>query len=61
MKGLLAVALPNRARECERGVPVSRSPEMLHLWLLDHPEGLFATRMRIRPDVLERLVDERGF
>ena len=63
VKGLLAVAAPSRSGECKpgRGVPMSRSPEMLHVWLLDHPEGPFATRMRIRPDVLARLVDERGF
>jgi hypothetical protein len=63
VKGLLAVAVPNRSGECMpgRGLPLLRSPEMLHVCLIDHPEGPFATRMRIDPDVLAALVDERGF
>ena len=58
--GLLAVDVPDADGACSRGVPMHRSPEMLHVWLVDHPEGPFATRMQIRPDVLERLVAERG-
>jgi hypothetical protein len=36
-----------------------RSPQMLHVWLVDHPEGPFARRMQIRPAMLERLIEER--
>jgi hypothetical protein len=59
--GMLAVDVPNLAGECRRGVPRVRSPEMLHVWLIDHPEGPFATTMQIHPDALERLVAQRGF
>jgi len=61
LSGLLAVDVPNLAGECARGEPSVRSPEMLHVWLVDHPEGPFATRMRIAPEVLERLITARGF
>lgn len=30
---------------CRDGEPSHRSPEMLHLWFLDHPMGRFATTM----------------
>ena len=59
--GLLAVDVPNLAGECARGLPRVRSPEMLHVWLIEHPEGPFSTRMRIRPKLLARLLEERGF
>jgi hypothetical protein len=59
--GLLAVDVPNLAGECARGKRRVRSPEMLHVWLIDHPEGAFATRMQVRPAVLERLIERRGF
>ena len=58
---LLAVDVPNLAGECARGLPRVRSPEMLHVWLIEHPEGPFSTRMRIRPKLLTRLLEERGF
>ena len=31
--------------DCEEGVGSHRSAEMLHVWLIDHPEGPFATSM----------------
>lgn len=31
---------------CERGSPGLKSPEMLHVWLLDNPKGRFATYMK---------------
>ena len=61
VRGLHAVDIPNRQGDCKIGEPLSRSPEMLHVWLVNHPEGRFATRMRIDPMLLERLVDERGY
>ena len=59
--GIHAIGVPNAKGACERGRPASRSPEMLHVWLVDHPKGPFARRMRISPPLLERLVRERGF
>ncbi|HZN02772.1 MAG TPA: hypothetical protein VFD06_04200 [Candidatus Polarisedimenticolia bacterium] len=44
---------------CATGSPSARSPEMLHVWLLDHPQGPFATAMGLPPALLERLLAER--
>lgn len=45
--------------KCAAGSPAHRSPEMMHVWLLDHPHGRFATAMYLSDDLLERLVAER--
>jgi len=41
------------------------SPEMMHVWLIDHPNGAFATPMQLEPsllaDLLERRFAERGW
>ena len=38
---------------------------MMHVWLVDHPDGPFATSMRIDPMLLEGLlgarIEARGF
>jgi len=59
--GLLSVATADANGACERGEPRNRSPEMLHVWFLDHPEGPFATSMWLEPEQLRALVerDER--
>ena len=31
---------------------------MLHVWLVDHPEGPYATRINISPAVLARLIGQ---
>lgn len=39
---------------CEKGeLADHQSPEMIHVWFVDHPEDPFATAMRLAPDVLE--------
>lgn len=64
LSGLLIVDMPQDGA-CPRGEQRSRSPEMLHVWLVDHPQGPFGTRMDIPSDVLlsglERRFRERGF
>jgi hypothetical protein len=35
------------------------SPEMLHVWLVDHPGGAFATAMEMEPDLLNALLARR--
>ncbi len=35
------------------------SPEMMHVWLVDHPDGTFATTMQIAPELLATLLDRR--
>ncbi len=37
---------------CERGQPFHRSREMIHVWLIDHPEGPFASSMYLPDHVL---------
>ena len=37
----LGSELGNRAA-CDQGISTDRSPEMIHVWLVDHPEGRFA-------------------
>ncbi len=39
---------------CPEGATAGfKSPEMLHLWFVDHPEGTYATSMILPPAVLE--------
>lgn len=55
--GLLSVASADPNGHCERGEPASRSPEMLHVWLMEHPRGSFATSMWLRPPQLRLLME----
>jgi hypothetical protein len=32
---------------------------MIHVWLIDHPEGAFTTSMMIEPTLFASLVDQR--
>lgn len=45
--GHLPIGEVNEKGECAEGVVSHHSPEMLHLWFFDHPDGRFATRMRL--------------
>jgi hypothetical protein len=60
LDGLLLVADRRFDGTCPAGEPTDRSPEMIHVWFLDHPEGPFATRMSLPPKVLRQL-EERDF
>jgi hypothetical protein len=50
---------------CKRGVPSQYSGEMMHVWLIDHPDGPFGTPMFLPYEFLEeglqRRLEERGF
>jgi hypothetical protein len=50
---------------CESGKGSHRSGEMIHVWLIDHPRGPFATSMILPPKSIDGLVSkrmkERGF
>jgi len=63
-RGVLPVALPENGK-CKRAVPQRRSPEMLHVWLIDHPGGQFSTQMMLPTNILmstlERRFRERGY
>lgn len=45
INGLLPVSKPDRNGECARGIRVTRSPEMMHVWFVDHPLGPYAHAM----------------
>jgi hypothetical protein len=52
-RGVLPVdRIKEEGGSCETGAPNIRSPEMLHVWFFDHPEGKFATTMGLSEEVL---------
>ena len=59
LKGLLPVGIPDESGRCERGQPHDTSPEMIHLWLIEHPQGRFATNMSIPQKLFVNLVKKR--
>lgn len=52
-EGLLSTGMIDAQRKCQTGVPRNRSPEMVHVWLLDHPRGPFSTGMTLPKKVLQ--------
>lgn len=40
-------------------VPSRRSPEMLHVWLVDRPQGPYSTSMFIHPDQVQKALEKR--
>ena len=61
-EGLLPVGDPLIKPEatCAEGIPRQRSPEMLHVWLVDRPKGPFATPMLIDPKRIPDMVKRRA-
>ena len=63
--GIIAISFLRRGEDCPGGETGYRSPEMMHVWLVDHPSGPFATRMHIDPtllpDLLAKRMRERGY
>jgi hypothetical protein len=51
----VAVGVSDHNGRCEVGVPSWRSPEMLHVWLIDRPDA-FATDMSISDDMQKALL-----
>ncbi len=49
VKGLWTVAKADKDGKCAEGIPVTRTPEMFHVWFIDHPLGRF-TEMKIVPE-----------
>jgi hypothetical protein len=45
--------------KCEKGVGGHRSLEMMHVWLIDHPQGPFATSMNLPQDLVEEGLAKR--
>ncbi len=48
IQGIWTVARTDDQGRCAEGEPVSRTPEMLHVWFVDHPLGRF-TEMQFIP------------
>jgi uncharacterized membrane protein len=46
IEGLWTVGDPDANGQCAEGVPVTRTPEMFHVWFVDHPLGRF-TEMNV--------------
>src|SRR5262249_39751785 len=57
LHGLLVVGKPEQEGRCASGIPARRSPEMLHVWFLDHPKGPFSTDMLLTPDAIKQLAE----
>ena len=57
--GLLPVGNPDTNGVCSRGTVHETSPEMIHVWLIEHPEGRFATNMSLNHKLFVQLVKER--
>ena len=65
LEELVVVGRPDENGACRRGTPGHRSPEMIHVWLVDHPDGPFTSNMamdrELLPKLLERRLEARGF
>jgi len=46
---------PNADGTCQNGVATRQSPKMLHVWLVDHPDGQFGTAMGVPQKVVDAL------
>lgn len=51
-RGVLPVGTRDENGKCASGFHNIRSPEMLHVWFFDHPEGVFATKMGLSAELL---------
>lgn len=52
-RGVLPIGRFEEGGSCESGFHNPRSPEMLHVWFFDHPEGRFATKMGLSEEQLK--------
>lgn len=53
-EGLYSIGLSTDG-QCAEGTPSHRSPEMIHVWFVDHPAGPFGTNMALPNHVIEEL------
>jgi uncharacterized membrane protein len=49
VEGIWTVSRPDENGRCAEGVPVNRTPEMFHVWFIDHPLGRFS-EMNLVPE-----------
>jgi len=51
------IGLPDAAGQCAAGAPGGKSPEMMHVWFVEHPEGPFSTSMHLSPELRAQLLE----
>jgi hypothetical protein len=59
-QGVLPIGTRDEEGSCEKGFHNIRSPEMLHVWFFDHPEGKFATKMGLSDGLLRSGIRQIG-
>lgn len=57
-RGILPIGQYDKNGHCAKGISRDKSPEMMHVWFFNHPEGRFATRMRLTEEQFEQAVKE---
>jgi hypothetical protein len=57
---LLLVGQADESGRCVEGEPGHVSPEMIHVWLMDRPNGPFTTSMYLPKEELATLLDKRS-
>jgi hypothetical protein len=55
----VVIGFSDTSGRCGNGVPVTRSPEMMHVWLVKNPGGPFATSMTLTEDMRKELLQSR--
>ena len=57
---MLLVGAADGQGRCEEGVPTHRSPEMIHIWLIDRPKGPFTSSMYLPDEEIGLLMELRA-
>ena len=57
---MILLGHPDESGVCPEGVLLDRTPEMLHVWFVEHPEGPFATRMKLDQSLIEEVLLNGG-
>jgi hypothetical protein len=51
------IGLPDASGKCATGATGEKSPEMMHVWFVEHPEGPFSTAMNLSPELRAQLLE----
>lgn len=57
---MLLVGTADEQGRCKKGVAMHRSPEMLHIWFIDRPNGPFTTSMYLPDEEVALLTEKRA-
>ena len=55
LNSLFVVGDPDGSGHCPAGELAQRSPEMMHVWFVEHPQGPFATDMSLTKELKDQL------